>query len=79
MTASSAPHFLHVEKTMAKVGTDLGKYPTSFNKYYLVVYDIHGDSIDLDPNKTYDFHTAIDIKPTEVVYNVDIDMNRKKI
>ena len=29
--------------------------------------------------KTYDYHTAFDIKPTEVVYNVDIDMNRKKI
>ena len=24
-------------------------------------------------------HTAFDIKPTEVVYNVDLDMNRKKI
>ena len=27
--------------------------------------------------KTYDYHTALDIKPTEVVYNVDLDMNRK--
>ena len=35
--------------------------------------------MDLDPNKTYDYHTALDIKPTEVVYNVDLDMNRKKI
>ena len=35
--------------------------------------------MDLDPNKTYDYHTAFDIKPTEVVYNVDLDMNRKKI
>lgn len=35
--------------------------------------------MDLDPNKTYDYHTAFDIKPTEVVYNVDRDMNRKKI
>ena len=33
----------------------------------------------IDPQKTYDYHTAFDIKPTEVVYNVDLDMNRKKI
>ena len=29
--------------------------------------------------KRHDYHTAFDIKPTEVVYNVDLDMNRKKI
>lgn len=32
----------------------------------------------VDPQKTYDYHTVFDIKPTEVVYNVDLDMNRKK-
>ena len=29
--------------------------------------------------KTYDYHTAFDIKPSEVVYHVHLDMNRKKI
>ena len=29
--------------------------------------------------KTYDYHTAFDIKPAKVVYNVDLDMNDKKI
>ena len=33
----------------------------------------------LDPNKTYDYHTAFDIQHTKVVYKVDLDMNRKKI
>ena len=33
----------------------------------------------IDPQKTCDYHTAFDIKPTEVVYNDDLDMNRKKI
>ena len=51
-TASSAPYFLHVENTRAQVGTDLGVYQNSFNKYYLIVYGILGDSIDFDPNKT---------------------------
>ena len=35
--------------------------------------------LSIAPQKTYDHHTAFDIKPTEVVYNVDLDMNRQKI
>ena len=35
--------------------------------------------MDLDPNKTHDYRTAFDIKPTKVVYNIDLDMNTKKI
>ena len=78
-TASSTPNFLHVENTMAQVGSDLGVYPTRFNKYYLIAYGILGETMDLDPNKTYDYHTAFDIQPTKVVCNVDLNMNRKKI
>ena len=33
----------------------------------------------IDPDKVYDYHTAFDIKPTQVVYNVDINANNKKI
>ena len=77
-TASSTPYFLHSQDVMAQVGTDLGIYPTNFNKYYLIADGILGETMDLDPNKTYDYHTAFDIKPTEVVYNVNLDMNRKK-
>ena len=64
---------------MTQAGSDLGVYPTNSDKYYLIAYGILGETMDLDPNKTYDYHTAFDIKPTEVVYNVDLDMNRKKI
>ena len=35
--------------------------------------------MDLDPNKTYDYHTAFNIIPTKVINNAPIDMNRKKI
>ena len=77
--ASSTPYFLHIQDVMAQSGIDLNTYPTNFNKYYLIAYGILGETMDLDPNKTYDYHTAFDIKPTEVVYNVDLDMNRKKI
>ena len=51
-TASSTPYFLHVGNTMAQAGSDLGVYPTNFNKYYLIAYGILGETIDLDPNKT---------------------------
>ena len=78
-TASSTPYFLHVGNTMAQVGSHLGVYPTRFTKYYLIAYGILGETMDLDPNKTYDYHTAYDIQPTKVVYNVDLDMNLQKI
>ena len=35
--------------------------------------------MDLDSNMTYDYHIAFDIQPSKVVYNVDLNMNRKKI
>ena len=78
-TVSSTPYFLHVGNTMAQFGSDLGVYPTRFTKYYLIAYGILGETMDLDPNKTFDFQTAFDIQPTKVVYNMDLDMNRKKI
>ena len=43
------------------------------------MYGILGETMDLDPNKTYDYHTAFDIQPTKVFYNVDLNMNRTKI
>ena len=76
---SSKPYFLHVGNIIAQAGSDLGVYPTNVNKYYLIAYDILGETMDLDPNKTYDYHTGFDIQPTKVVYNDDLDMNRKKI
>ena len=78
-TADSTPYFLHIQDVIAQSGIDLNTHPTNFNKYYLIAYGILGETMDLDPNKTFDYHTAFDIKPTEVVYNVDLDMNRKKI
>ena len=78
-TADSTPYFLHIQDVIAQSGIDLNTYLTNFNKYYLIAYGILGETMDLDPNKTFDYHTGFDIKPPEVVYNVDLDMNRKKI
>ena len=76
-TASSTPYFL--QNIMAQAGSDLNTYPTNCNKYYLIAYGILGETMDLEPNKTYDYHRTFDIQLTRVVYNVDLDMNRKKI
>ena len=38
-----------------------------------------GSVSSIDPDKVYDYHTAFDIHPTEVVFNVDINANQKNI
>ena len=45
----------------------------------MIAYGIVGTFSNIDPDKVYDYHTAFDIKPTEVMYNVDINANNKKI
>ena len=45
----------------------------------MIAYGIVGTVSNIDPDKAYDYHTAFDIHPTEVVYNVDINANQKAI
>ena len=45
----------------------------------MIAYGIVGTVSNIDPDKTYDYHTAFDIKPTEVKYNVDINANQRTI
>ena len=45
----------------------------------MIAYGILGTVANIDPDKTYDYHTAFDIHPTEVEYNVDITANQKAI
>ena len=71
--------FLHVLVDINKRGYNISKYPRIFKGVYLVVYGIVGTVSNIDPDKVYDYHTAFDIKPTEVVYNVDINANQKKL
>ena len=60
-------------------GIDLKTYPKNWTNNWMIAYGVFGKVSSIDPQKTYDYHTAFDIKPTEVVCNVDLDMNRKKI
>ena len=54
-------------------------YPKIFTNNYIIAYGIEGQLPDVDADKVYDYHTAFDIKPTEVSYNVDINANQKLI
>ena len=53
--------------------------PNPFSGVYLIAYGVEGTVSNIDPDKVYDYHSAFVIKPTEVVYNVDINTNNKKI
>ena len=71
--------FLHFLVNIPQEGTDLSVYPNQFSGVYFVTYGIIGKVANIDPDKVYDYHTAFDIKPTEVTYNVSINANNKKI
>ena len=71
--------FLHILVNIPQVGNDLAIYPKYFTGVYIIAYGIMGKFSNIDPDKVYDYHTAFDIKPTQVEYNVDINANNKKI
>ena len=71
--------FLHILVNIPQEGIDLSVYPKQFSRVYIITYGILGTFSNIDPDKVYDYHTAFDIKPTEVVYNVDINAKQKEI
>lgn len=73
-TADSAPYCLHV-KVDIKKGEMIWTY---MQQNYFVAYGLLGKYTSIDPG-LYDQHSAFVIKPTEVVCNVDLDMNSKNI
>ena len=77
--SSGNKFFLHILVNIPQDGTDLAVYPRQFLGVYIITYGIVGTFSNIDPDKVYDYHTAFDIKPTEVVYNVDINANQKEI
>ena len=77
--SSGNKFFLHIVNSIPQDGTDLSMYPRQFSGVYIIAYGIVGTVSNIDPDKTYDYHTAFDIHPTQVLYNVDINANNKKI
>ena len=62
--------FLHILVNIPDDGNDLAIYPIQFSGVYIIAYGIISTVSDINPDKVYDYHTAFDIKPTQVVYNV---------
>ena len=77
--SSGNKFFLHILVDIFRGGYNLASYPRFFSGVYMIAYGIVGTFNNIDPDKVYDYHTAFDIKPTEVVYNVDINANQKEI
>ena len=71
--------FIHILVNIPNNGNDLSVYPMQFSGVFIIAYGIMSKVSNIDPDKVYDYHTAFDIKPTQVVYNVDINANNKKI
>ena len=78
-TVSGTYYSLNLYVDIPQTGIDLNTYPKNRTNNWMIAYGVFAKVSSIDPQKTYDYHTAFDIKPTEVVYNVDLDMNRKKI
>jgi len=77
--SSGNKFILHILVNIPQDGTDLAVYPQNFTGVYMIAYGISSTVSNIDPDKVYDYHTAFDIQPTQVVYNVDINANNKKI
>ena len=71
--------FIHILVNIPNNGNDLSVYPIQFSNVYIIAYGIMSAVSNIDADKVYDYHTAFDIKPTQVVYNVDINANKKRI
>ena len=78
-TVSGTFYSLDLYVNIPQTGIDLNDYPKNWTNNWMIVYGVFGKVSSIDRQKTYDYHTAFDIKPTEVVYNVDLDTNRKRI
>ena len=76
---SGSKYFLHILVNMPQTGTDLAVYPTNHSGVYIITYGITSTVSNIEPDKVYDYHTAFDVHPTEVVYNVNIDADQKVI
>ena len=71
--------FLHILVNIPYSGGLLNIYPKNFRGVFIIAYGIKGKFSNIDADKVYDYHTAFDIQKTQVVYNVDINANNKKI
>ena len=51
--------FLHFLVYISQVGNDLAIYPKNFTGVFIIAYGIMGKVGNIDPDKVYDYHTAL--------------------
>ena len=78
-TAASHPYFLHLLVDIPQLGNDLIIYPKNWTENYIIAYGIIGSASDVDTDKVYDYHTAFEIKLSEMRMNVPLDMKNNAI
>ena len=71
--------FIHILVNIPNNGNDLSVYPSQFSGLFIIAYGIMSAVSNIDSDKVYDYHTAFDIKPTQVKYNVIINANNKRL
>ena len=71
--------FIHILVNIPNNGNDLSVYPSQFSGVFIIAYGIMSAVSNIDSDKVYDYHTAFDIKPTQVKYNVIINANNKRL
>ena len=77
--SSGNKFFLHILVRILIGGFGLNMYPNQFSGVYIIAYGIQGTFSNIDPDKVYDYHTAFDIHPGYVIFNVPPIINPKKI
>ena len=71
--------FLHILVDILRGGYNLATYPNQFSGVYIIAYGLKGTFSNIDPDKVYDYHTAFDIYPGLVMFNVPSIFNSKKL
>ena len=77
--SSGNKFFLHILVDILRGGYNLALYPRQFSGVYIIAYGIAGTFSNIDSDKVYDYHTAFDIYPGYVMYNVPPIINSKKL
>ena len=77
--SSGNKFFLHILVDILQGGFNMNAYPKQFSGVYMIAYGIKGTFSNIDSDKVYDYHTAFDIHPGYVMYNVPPIINSKKL
>ena len=70
---NSGRAFMHITVDIPQKNNDMFSYPSEFAKYYIITYGTEGAFSNVDPDRSFDYHTAFDVSSTQVKFNVGIN------